>query len=312
MSVVVGVAPGHCSHAVVSLAVLLARSSRLPLAVVSVNAAGWPPQRPLSGVDGEYQRFVREQAEAALDEARELVPDDIDASYRVHDASSARRGLLEACEQIGAQRLVVGAKDDGADGEVVVGSVVTGLLQSAHLPVAIAPHGFSAAPGARLERVTAAYSGSETSAELVLGAAAIAAEAGEGIRIASFHTRPRAFLTARVGNDVEDEIIADWEARIREDAGAILDGIERFERQPASVEVVVGSGDSWGSALRAIPWLDAEVLVVGSSSLGPLARISLGSHAVKIVRHSPVPVVVVPRRATDEYIAQGRHAGPVG
>ncbi|WP_024355304.1 universal stress protein [Leucobacter chironomi] len=306
MSVVVGVAPGHCSHAAVSLAVLLARSSELPLVVVAVDAAGWPPQRPLSGVDGEYQRFVREQAEAALDEARELVPVDIDASYIVHDGPSARRGLLAACENVGAQRLVVGAKETGPEGEVVLGSVVTGLLQSAHLPVAIAPHGFEAEPGARLQRVTAAYSGSETSAELVLGAAAIAAEAGEGIRIASFHTRPRAFLTARVGRDVENEIIEDWEARIREDAESILNSIEQFERQPASVEVAVGAGDSWGAALRAIPWLAAEVLVVGSSSLGPIARISLGSHAVKIVRHSPVPVVVVPRRATDDYVARGR------
>lgn len=304
MSVVVGVAPGHCSHSAVSLAALLARSSELPLVVVSVNSAGWPPQRPISGVDGEYQRFVREQAETALDEARALVPQDVEASYVVHDASSARRGLLEACEQAGAQRLVVGAKDAGSEDEVVLGSVATGLLQSAHLPVVVAPHGFEAAPGAKLERVTAAYSGSETSAELVLGAAAIAAEAGEGIRIASFHTRPRGFLTAGVGSDAENEIIADWEAQIREDAGAILDSIEQFERQPASVEVVVGSGDSWHAALRAIPWLDAEVLVVGSSSLGPLARISLGSHAVKIVRNSPVPVVVVPRRAADEYAAQ--------
>lgn len=304
MSIVVGVAPGHCSHSAVSLAVLLARSSDLPLVVVSVNSATWPPRRPLSGVDGEYQLFVREQAEAALDEARELVPEDIEASYVVHDASSTRRGLLEACEQAGALRLVVGAKDAGVENEVVLGSVVTGLLQSAHLPVVVAPHDFSAAPGARLERVTAAYSGSETSADLVLGAAAIAAEAGEQIRIASFHTRPRMFRTARVGQDVEDQIIADWEEQIREDAAEILKDIEQFELQPASVEVVVGAGDSWHTALRAIPWRDAEVLVVGSSSLGPFSRISLGSHAVKIVRHSPVPVVVVPRRATEEYIAQ--------
>lgn len=304
MSVVVGVAPGHCSHAAVSLAVLLARSSELPLVVVSVNSASWPPRRPLSGVDGEYQRFVREQAEAALDEARGLVPGDVEASYVLHEASSARRGLLEACEEAGALRLVVGAKDSGS--EVVLGSVVTGLLQSAHLPVAVAPRGFAAPEGARLERVTAAYSGSETSAELVLGAAAIAAAAGEGIRIASFHTRPRAFIEARVGREVEDQILAEWEEQIREDAASILDSIERFERQPASVEVVVGSGDGWHTALRSIPWREAEVLVVGSSSLGPLARISLGSHAVKIVRHSPVPVVVVPRRATEEYIAQAR------
>ncbi|MBK0418950.1 universal stress protein [Leucobacter sp. CSA1] len=308
MTIVVGVAPGHCSRAAVHLGALLARSSELPLVAVAVNSAAWSPGRTLSGVDGEYRRFVAEQAASALDEASALMPADIDASYRVHDASSARRGLLEVCEQLGASRLVVGAKAEGAEDEIVLGSVVTGLLQSAHLPVAIAPHGFEPPEGARIERVTAAYSGSETSAELVLGAAAIAAEAGEGIRIASFRTRPRAFAMARVGQAVEDQISAEWEELIREDTAEILEEIGRFARQPASVEVAVGAGDDWRAALRALDWRDAEVLVVGSSSLGPLSRISLGSHAVKIVRHSPVPVVMVPRRATDEYAARARHA----
>ena len=306
MTVVVGVAPGHPSGAAVALAALLARSTGLPLVVAAVNSIAWPPRSPLSAVDGEYRRFVAEQAEAALDAARALVPADVDASYRVHGAPSARRGLLEVCEEVGAQRLVVGAKDEGPRDEITLGSVATGLLQSAHVPVAIAPRGYAAAAGSRLERVTAAYSGSETSAELVLGAAAIAAEAGEGIRIASFHTRPRAFVTARVGQAVEDQIVAEWEQRIREDIAELREGVERLARRPASVEVTVGAGSGWHEALRSIPWRDAEVLVVGSSSLGPLARVSLGSHAVKIVRHSPVPVVLVPRRATGEYAARGR------
>ena len=44
-----------------------------------------------------------------------------------------------------------------------------------------------------------------------------------------------------------------------------------------------------------VDWADGDVLVVGSSSLGPIARVFLGSRAAKIVRHSPVPVVIVPR-----------------
>ena len=58
---------------------------------------------------------------------------------------------------------------------------------------------------------------------------------------------------------------------------------------------MVGHGEDWGEALEDIEWSDGDVLVVGSSSIGPLARVFLGSRATKIVRHSPVPVVVVPR-----------------
>jgi Universal stress protein family len=39
------------------------------------------------------------------------------------------------------------------------------------------------------------------------------------------------------------------------------------------------------------------VLVVGSSRLGPVKRAFLGSNSTKIVRSSPVPVVVIPRGA---------------
>ena len=50
-------------------------------------------------------------------------------------------------------------------------------------------------------------------------------------------------------------------------------------------------------ALDDVEWRDGDVLVVGSSAAGPAARVFLGSHGSKIVRHAPVPVVVVPRSA---------------
>jgi nucleotide-binding universal stress UspA family protein len=50
-------------------------------------------------------------------------------------------------------------------------------------------------------------------------------------------------------------------------------------------------------ALDALPWEEGEMLVVGSSRLGPVALVFLGSNSTKIVRSSPVPVVVIPSRA---------------
>jgi Universal stress protein family len=42
---------------------------------------------------------------------------------------------------------------------------------------------------------------------------------------------------------------------------------------------------------------------VGSSRLGPVKRVCLGSNSTKIVRSSPVPVVVIPRGA-DVHLAE--------
>ena len=63
---------------------------------------------------------------------------------------------------------------------------------------------------------------------------------------------------------------------------------------------MIGSGASWGEAIDDIGWDDGDVLVVGSSDLGPIAQVFLGSRATKILRHAPVPVFVIPRGRSEE------------
>ena len=41
-------------------------------------------------------------------------------------------------------------------------------------------------------------------------------------------------------------------------------------------------------------------MVIGSSEAGPISRVFLGSRAAKIVRHTPVPVLAIPRGAATE------------
>ena len=61
------------------------------------------------------------------------------------------------------------------------------------------------------------------------------------------------------------------------------------------MDFVVGQGGSWAEALADVSWSDGEVLAVGTSS-SAISRFFLGSHASKIVRNSPVPVFLMPRR----------------
>jgi hypothetical protein len=46
-----------------------------------------------------------------------------------------------------------------------------------------------------------------------------------------------------------------------------------------------------------LAWEKGEVLVMGSSSRGAAVRALLGGDATRIVRSSPVPVIVIPRGA---------------
>ena len=100
-------------------------------------------------------------------------------------------------------------------------------------------------------------------------------------------------------------MIEQWAEEIEAAGRAALDRVEHLPAVPQGLEAVIGYGESWDEALEDVDWRDGDVLVVGSSSMGPVARVFLGSRASKIVRHSPVPVVVVPRGAAAELAEPG-------
>ena len=61
------------------------------------------------------------------------------------------------------------------------------------------------------------------------------------------------------------------------------------------VEVVIGTGHDWREAVEDVPWETGDMLLLGSGAAGQAAQVFLGSAASKILRHAPVPVMIVPR-----------------
>jgi nucleotide-binding universal stress UspA family protein len=278
---VVGYAPDGRGRAVLHLAGMLARSARDDLVLCAVVPAAWPPSA--ARVDAEYREHLEREAREVLERARQRIGEDVEVSVLVHHARSIPAGLLEVVEQREAGVLVTGA----------VGSTVNRLLHSSHVPVAVAPRGFRTHAGARVERVTAAFAGSGD--DLVIAAAGVAARVGAMLRLASFAVRPRAPFTVAVGREADDAVVTEWVDDIRAAQQAALERVREQPAVPSECDAVVSRGEDWEEALDDVDWDVGDVLVVGSSSIGPLARVFLGSRSEKIVQHSPVPVVVVPR-----------------
>jgi nucleotide-binding universal stress UspA family protein len=92
-----------------------------------------------------------------------------------------------------------------------------------------------------------------------------------------------------IGTDIESEVTEQWREQLAEAQAELAP-----ELDPGTVYVVT-SGTSWWEALNSVDWMPNELLVLGSSSAGTLRRVFLGTNATKIIRHSPVPVLVVPR-----------------
>ncbi len=307
MTFVVAVSPEDHGEGALPLAIMLARSAGQDLLVCTVVPASWQPG--MARIDAEYQDYLIRLAGDTLSQARARMPDDIAAEYLVHHARSAPAGLIEIAQRCGASLLVLGSSTAGLLGHIALGSVSDRLLHSSPIPMALSPRGLRSADEVRVHRVTVAYGGAAKTDDLVAAAARVATDLEADLRLASFAVRPRTAYSAGVGFQSEDQVVDEW---AQDSVMTAHRMIERARKRGGMsvdhVSIEIGRGESWAVALDDVGWEAGDVLVVGSSSSGTTSRVFLGSRATKIVRHSPVPVVVVPWSAAAE-LAEKASAG---
>jgi nucleotide-binding universal stress UspA family protein len=298
MTILVGYAPDERGKAGLQLASMLARSADVDLVVACVLPVPWVPG--MARIDAEYREELERTADRALEQAEAYLAPGVRASFVRHAARSAPAGLLELASKREANLIVLGSSSQGAFGHIALGSVTDRLVHSSPVSVALATRGFRTSPDARVTRVTAAYGGTSSAQQLVVAAASVAAEVGASMRIASLAVWSLPAYTTRLGTDSEDLVFEAWKEEVTQAARAALAQVEGLATAPRDVEMVIGRGQSWGEALDDLAWGEGDVLVMGSSELGPVAQVFLGSRATKILRSSPVPVVVVPRSRAEE------------
>lgn len=298
MTIIVGHGTDERGGAAINLGVMLARSSDDDLVVACVVPAPWVPG--MARIDSEYRSALDEIADRALDEARTSLPAGVSASFVRHSARSAPVGLLELAEKYAADVVVLGSSSAGVFGHVALGSVSDRLLHSSPVPLALATRGFRSRPGATVTRVTVAYGETSRAESLVVAAGSVAARLRAALRIASFAVWTRPEYPTSLGTDSEDLVMQEWTENVKQAASAALAQVHELAEVPHDVETVIGRGRSWVEAIEDVGWSEGDVLVIGSSELGPAARVFLGSRATKILRQSPVPVIVVPRGKAEE------------
>ena len=251
------------------------------------------PRQWLPGLgreDAAYQQQIDDMTEGALARARSELPADVSATFTTVNARSTPTGLLEAAEQHKASLIAVGSSAAGLFGHIALSSVADRLLHSSPIPVALAPRGFRSGDTAKVTRVTVAYTGTEQCDSLLRAASDLAGKIGAKMRLASFAVQHAPPVTAMFRTEAAD-VVAEWSTSIQESARRVLGD----SKDSGGRDVVIGHGSDWETALHDVEWGDGDVLVIGSSESGPIARVFLGSRAAKIIRHTPVPVLVVPR-----------------
>jgi nucleotide-binding universal stress UspA family protein len=93
------------------------------------------------------------------------------------------------------------------------------------------------------------------------------------------------------GYDAENMVANQWRAQATEGQKQIL--AELPKGTPVTAEIA--DSKSWKAVFNSVSWKTGEIIAVGSSNLGPLWRVFLGSSAAKILHNATVPCLILPR-----------------
>ena len=292
MTIIAGFSASGQGTAPLNLAAQLARGTGDRIVAVAIVERPWP--RKPDPYEDEYLNYLAEQAQKSVKEMADKLSDDLDVWPLVHQAPSVPVGLTELAAEMSADVVVVGSSSSGLLGRIALGSVTDRLVHTAAVPVAIAPRGYPAQSG-KIDRLTVAYGGHADAVGLVAASAELAQQWSAKLRIASFTVRPVTMFSGAIEPANEDLVVKQWAQRTQEGIAAQLEQV-RSGIDTVDAEVTIGAGATWRDAVEAIEWGAGDVLVLGSGAAGQAAQVFLGSAAAKILRHSPVPTMILPRR----------------
>ena len=292
MTIAVGYLAGKGGRSPLYLAVEAAKTLKTSLTVVTVVPRPWMTPS-IARIDAEYAQYADQLADDSAKQAQQCIDSlapGLDVKFHKVAHRSVSGGLLEAAEELKPDVLVLGSAADGKLGQVVIGATADRLLHSSPVPMAISTRGYRGSKAGGLTRITAAYPGTPEALHVVERVAALAEQLNVPMRVVTFAVRGRTMYPPEVGLRAEDSILEQLATHARETLAQLkTDGVIGKD-----VELQVATGNGWDDALDAADWQDGDLLAIGTSPVAGIARVFLGSRGSKILRHSPVPVLVLP------------------
>ena len=268
----------------------LARASSGSLVVCTIVPTTWG-HPSMARVDAEYARFLEQYAQKALEKARAQVKETLPATYVCRAAPAVREGLLEVAEKETVDCIVLGSARKAQRDRIREGSVTSGFLHSAPLPVALTPRGYAPAASTKLCRITCAISPAAESVQTAQIVHRFCSRLSVPLRLMTFVVRDRQMYPTGAGYDAENLVANQWRVQATEGQSQI---IAKLPVDPP-VSAGIADGKTWKAAFESVSWKRGEIIAVGSSNLGPLLRVFLGSNAAKIIHHATFPCLILPR-----------------
>lgn len=297
LRVLVAWRPGRNGAEAINFAAWLARTCEVRIRVATVLSRGWPltSLARLSDHDSWVEREGRNSeraARAALKAAgirKNMLDDETFVSV---ESSSEATALTRMAEEFGADVILLGSEAHSPSGRFRAGSTADALLHYSPVALGLSPRGRRLSKNG-VTRINVSYIDTPQSHTALKRAADLAMKWDVPLRLLAFTPRGATMYPTEDGFGSSADLMIEW----REQALALIDrGIDRAHtRYPdLHVEADVGSGHGWEEALGALKWKKGDLLIVGSSTLGPFGRVFIGSSTNQIVRHCPVPTLITP------------------
>lgn len=294
MEILIGINPDTYDDDAMALGSLLARGvgSKVVLAHVYPASFDYPGT---AHVDAEWVAYLQEQGQKLLDEASARFKsrwqwDDADVDTVMIGHQSSGIGLAELAAERGSAAVVIGSAPGAPTGRFAIGSTANQLLHESTAPIAAAPSGYAREEVQHVGKVTIAFQNAETGGHVVEYGAWLAEQLPSPLALMTVVLRHRVY-GSKLGADAEGGVLMQAkEDAARRQAAALAE-------VPATVttESFTVVGESVSSALASASWSGDEILLIGSATRGPLLRVFLGDMTHKLLRSSPVPVLIVPR-----------------
>ncbi len=284
----------------IEFAAWLARTTDIRVRAVTTFLRPWP-STSLSKLGGKYRKWYEKEAAACEQKVRRAFANagidkhswDEQVSVFV-DGPSESVLLTEAADNFDAHLVVLGSGAAAPKGRFRAGSVADALLHSSPKPLGLAPRSVKLSKRG-ITRVNFAFLDSratEHDASLHF-AARIAARWDVPLRILAFSPTGIGDAPQYDRGNLTSELTDEW----REHSLGMLDRASdavHDQLPELTIETEIGTGVGWSGAIDALKWKKGDMLCLGSTPLGPIESVFLGSTATEFLRYVSVPVLIHP------------------
>jgi nucleotide-binding universal stress UspA family protein len=243
---------------------------------------------PLLGADEIRVRVVPDHENPGVDPATS-------ASERpvlIERGRSPARVLYEIAEAREAVMLVLASSHRAGVGQILPGGVANRLLQGGPCPIAVAPLGYGERERDEPRVVGVAFDGSTESHRALSLAADLATAAAATLRVITVYPAPAPSESLPGGSTSSYSLLQD----------SLRDAVQALPNSLRAEPRLRTDGDP-ADLLAAESELGVDLMIMGSRGYGPLGSVFLGSVSEQLMRRAACPVIVVPRGAIREQVA---------